>query len=158
MPRQNYELTTETRKVLTNRAGDFAEELNKSDKYFYSILANTETDPFAKFLPLYAAASRLGLSCYYRNKLEAIDARYAKGEAQELAECIREKISANTKVLDKFISAMSDGSLDLHEITALQPMVEAAMCAIEKLQVSLTFQRGMLEAESEKKNRIRRVA
>lgn len=157
--RETYRLSPETRKTLTNRAGEFADEMDKADKYFYAILADTETDPFAKFLPFYAAACRLRVNCHWKAKLEATEARYAAFPEVSLpAECVREKISAHTRLLDKFIDLMGDGHLDAADIAELEPLAEDAARVVEKLQASLSFHRGLLEAEQEKRYSRPRVA
>lgn len=155
--RETYPLSEATRKTLAGNVPDFADETHKADKYFYAILAGNEPDVFARFEPLYAAACRLSINCHWKAKLEAIEARYAPFmEATEPSECVREKVMANTRFLDKFIDAMSDGNLDLREVLQLEPLVDEAARSIEKLQAALTFRRGLLEAENDKASKSKR--
>ena len=59
MARETYELSDETRKVLTDHVKPVADEMDKTPQYLHAILSGVETDIFAKFVPLYAAAVRL---------------------------------------------------------------------------------------------------
>lgn len=77
MARRDYELTTQTVKVMNGSAKNVAEEMDVSDKYIYAILAGTETDPFSKFQVLYAAAVRAGCDVsHWENRLESIKEKY----------------------------------------------------------------------------------
>lgn len=60
MARHTYHLQSETIKVMSPHVEGVAAEMDVSDRYIRSILAGTETDPFAKFLELYRACVRAG--------------------------------------------------------------------------------------------------
>ena len=58
MPREEYELTPQTKEALENEVQGIALEMEKSDKYLYAILSGKETDPYAKFRPLFRGVAR----------------------------------------------------------------------------------------------------
>jgi hypothetical protein len=60
--RHFYPITDETRKVINEHVDAIAKEMGVSDKYIYRVMGKAESDPFAKFLTMYVAALRLGIS------------------------------------------------------------------------------------------------
>lgn len=104
MPRHNFSLTDETRKVFNGSAKDIAEEADVKDKYIYAILAGTETDPFAPFQFYYAAAVRAGKDVSpYDNRLAIIRSKYQSHERldhrQETAKLGKEASDVSSVVL-----------------------------------------------------------
>lgn len=81
MARKTYELSAETIKVLNGQSTKVAEEFGCDPSYMHGILAKSETDPFAKFEWLYAAAVRAGCDVsHWLNRLDAIRAKYYRME------------------------------------------------------------------------------
>lgn len=72
-----FELSDQTIKVVNGHATELAEEAGVGNKYIYAILANRETDPFAKFEHYYTAACRARLDVSpWDNRLAVIRSRY----------------------------------------------------------------------------------
>lgn len=79
--RHTYSLQPETIKALKTREKDVADEMNVCDRYIYAILGGSETDPFAKFVELYAAAKRAGCEVrHWDERLAAVRDRYKTPE------------------------------------------------------------------------------
>lgn len=77
MSRHIYPTSLETVKVINGRAQRIAEEMEVTDKYIYAIQAGTETDPFAKFIALYAACVRAGCDVVpWITRIRLIDEKY----------------------------------------------------------------------------------
>lgn len=140
--RQTYRLSDETRAVLTDYVKPISEEMNKSDKYIYAFLSESQTDLFAKFLPLYAAAVRAGAPvCHWDNRLAGIRARYEKiNPGKNPAECLTEKIHIHAETTARLVEALSDGKLDEREIKQLRLDIEKERKNLNLLEMILNFQ------------------
>lgn len=143
--RHRYELSNESRKVLTSHVGRVAEEMEVADKYLYAILAGDKTDPFAMFAHLYAAAVRAGAPvCHFDHKLEAIRARYEKSvPLKNVIQCLTEKICADADTNIQMIEALKDGQIDAREAENLQQAVDKERSTLELLEVHLQFKRDL---------------
>jgi len=104
--RHIYELQPETIKTINGCAQKVAEELDVSDKYVYAILAGTQTDPFAKFKVLYAAAVRAGCDVsHWLRSLDAIRAKYYRMEPQ----CVEKETAKSVKEFNDVVIASIEG-------------------------------------------------
>lgn len=65
MPRTTYEISDQTRAVLTDKVTAIASEMDVNPSYLYQLLSGVGTDCFAKFCRLYAAAVRAGADTRY---------------------------------------------------------------------------------------------
>ena len=141
--RHDYSLSDETRKVLTSHVGRIADEMDVSDKHLYAILAGTKTDPFAMLVHMYAAAARAGAPvCYWRHKLDAIDARYEKQMPLKTElECLMDKFSLDADLSTKLTDCLKDGVIDDHEAERLQSAIDKAKANLDLLEVRLQFRR-----------------
>jgi hypothetical protein len=145
MPRHNYPLTTETIKVLTGFQAAIAEEAGVSASYVYGITEQKHTDPFAVLVHFYAAAKRAGANtCHWRNKLDAIDARYEKATPlKDEVECLTEKIRVNAEASSKLLEALKDGVIDPYEAEALQRLVDKERALLELVELHLQLKRDL---------------
>lgn len=143
--RHTYDLTDETRKVISGNITRTAEEMNVSDKFLYGILSGDKTDPFAPFEHLYAACKRAGNpTCHYRNKLDAIDARYEKQVPLKTeVECLTEKIHSNAESSSQMVEALKDGIIDSHEAEKLQRAIDKERSILDLLEIHLQFKRDL---------------
>jgi len=124
--RETYELSEETRAVVTGNVKNIAEEMGKSDKYLYAILAGTETDVFAKFKPEYAAAVRAGAPVeHWDNWMAAVRQRYAaKRSSISPAEALIAKIQSDADTDAEMVKALADGKISTTEATRILKMVQ----------------------------------
>jgi hypothetical protein len=139
--RHSYDLTDETRKVLTNRVNGIADEMDVSDKYLYAILSGDKTDPFGPFAHLYAGAARHGAPTeLWRHKLDAIDARYTKQAPKKTEiECLTDKINANADTTSQLVEALSDGVIDSQEAERIQKAIDKERSTLDLLEAHLQF-------------------
>lgn len=112
--RTTYELSDQTREVLTDAVASIATEWDKNPSYLYQILSNVECDPFAKFRAMYAAAVRAGVdvTAWDANLVE-IKARYRV--EKPLPEVLCDKMKGDTKTNTLLVDALKDGKVDEHE-------------------------------------------
>jgi len=124
--RETYELSDETRAVITGNVKNIAEEMGKSDKYLYAILAGTETDVFAKFKPEYAAAVRAGAPVdHWDNWMAAVRQRYAaKRSSISPADALIAKIQSDAETDAEMVKALADGQISPSEATRILQMVQ----------------------------------
>lgn len=160
--RHVYQLQSETIKVLKGREQSIADELNVTDRYIYAILAGSETDPFAKFIEIYAAAVRDGAPVrHWEERMEAIRAKHESRERLSLrteAKCFA-KESTNVS-----IAAIDD--LDPHavlrearEAIAQGKRVEkAALAAIEAAETAKKSQSAFDPREAVRSFRSKKVS
>jgi hypothetical protein len=134
MPRHNYPLTTETIKVLSGFQAAIAEEAGVSASYVYGITEQKHTDFFAVLVHFYAAAKRAGANtCHWRNKLDAIDARYEKTVP----------LRVNAEASSKLLEALKDGVIDPYEAEALQRLVDKERAILELVELHLQLKRDL---------------
>jgi hypothetical protein len=143
--RHTFELTDETRKVLSGNVGRTAEEAHVSDKYLYGILAGTQTDPFAPFEHLYAAAVRAGNPVsLYDSKLAAIRARNEKPQpSKPIVQCLTEKLHEDTELATQLIEAMRDGEITADEAEQINPAIDRARSILDLLETHIQFKRNV---------------
>lgn len=143
--RHDYDLTNETRQILSGNVIDTAAEMNVADKYLYAILAGTQTDPFAKFEHLYAASVRAGGRVgLWDNKLAAIRARYEKEPpCKSPIECLTEKISSDADTTSKLVDALKDGEIDAREAEKIQAAIDKERSTLDMLEIHLQFKREL---------------
>jgi hypothetical protein len=134
MPRHNYPLTPETIKVLSGFQAAIAEEAGVSASYVYGITEQKHTDFFAVLVHFYAAAKRAGANtCHWRNKLDAIDARYEKTVP----------LRVNAEASSKLLEALKDGVIDPYEAEALQRLVDKERAILELVELHLQLKRDL---------------
>lgn len=139
--RHIYELTDETRKVLSGNVRRVAEEMHVSDQYLHAIMANSETDVFAKFEHLYAAATRAGAPvCHWDHKLAAIHARYEKQQPSKTAiQCLTDKITTDAETTSRLVDALQDGVIDAREAESIQAAIDKERATLDLLETHLQF-------------------
>ena len=139
--RETYTTSDETRKVLTGHVKPIAFEMDKSDKYIYAILADTEPDRFAQFQSLYAAAVRAGAPvCHWDLWFEAVKAKYAKTVPLQTAiECLAEKITNDADTTAKMVDALKDGVIDQKEAIQIQKAIDKERQNLDLLEAHLHY-------------------
>lgn len=147
MAREIYELSDETRKVLSHNPQAIADEMGKHPSYIYDFLEMRQTDIFAKFVPLYNASIRAGAPfCYWDNRLASSRARYEKiYPVKNTIECFKDKLNAHHETITKVYEAMADGNITEDEIAEIQPLLEKEIAELTRLNLQLNFQRGVLQ-------------
>ena len=143
--RHSYELTNETRKVLSGNIPRISEEANVSDKYLHGILAETVTDPFAPFEHYYAAAVRAGAPiAHWDAQLAAIRARYEKpAPKRPVVDCLMDKLGHDAELATELIEALRDGQIDAREAERIQPAIDKARSILDLLETHLQFRREL---------------
>lgn len=145
MPRHTYDLTDQTRKVLSGNVARVAEEMDVSDKYLHAILADDKTDPFSTFVHLYAAAVRAGAPvCHYDTKLAGIRARYEKQVPLKTEiECLTDKISSDADTTAQLVDALKDGVIDAREVERIQQAIDKERSTLDLLEIHLQFKQEL---------------
>lgn len=143
--RHTYDLTDETRKVISGNITRTAEEMNVSDKYLYGILSGDKTDPFAPFEHAYAASVRAGNPvCHWDNKLAAIRTRYEKAVPLKTEiECLTEKINSDADTTSQLVDALKDGVIDSSEAERIQHAIDKERSTLDLLEIHLQFKRDL---------------
>ena len=143
MSREIYELTDETRLVLSHNPQAIAEEMGKHHSFIYDFLEMRKTDVFAQFLPIYNATIRAGAPfCHWDNRMEASRLRYMKVYARHTTfECLREKLSAHNETILKLYEALDDGELSDSEIRTIQGLIQKEIEELMRLNEQLNLQR-----------------
>jgi hypothetical protein len=134
--RHVWELSDETRKVMTGHVADIAEEANVTTTAIYNILGGTQTDPFAPFEHYYAASVRAGAPvAHWRDRLDAIDARYGEGQKPKtLHQCLVDKIDSDAKTNMELVEALHDGDLSDHERARIQGLIRTERERLDALE------------------------
>ncbi len=146
MARDTYELSDETRKVLSHNPQMIAEEMGKHPSHVYDYLEMRQTDIFAKFLPLYNASVRAGAPvCHWDNRLAASRSRYEKiFPTKTTLECLKDKLAAQNQTIIKLYEVLEDGKLSETEIRGLQELINKEMQELLKMNTHLVFELGLL--------------
>lgn len=137
--RETYRLTNETLNVLADKVIAIASEMDVSDKHLYAVLAGTETDPFAKFRRLYAAAVRAGADVSpWDASLSAIKARHSIASPERTQmQCLVEKITLDADTTAKLVDALHDGEIDPQEMTAIRKAIAKERDSLDVLEIYL---------------------
>jgi len=143
--REEYGLTPETDKVLTDNVKPISLEMIVSARWLYRILDESATDPFALFERLYAATVNANKDTSpWDNKLAAIRARQQKRTpAKPITECLTDSLHENADLATQFIEALRDGDIDTKEAEAIQPIIDKARATLELLETHLQFKRDV---------------
>lgn len=151
--RTHYELSNESRKVISDHVKAIAHEYPCNDSYLYQILSGVETDCFAKFLRMYAAAVRAGADVSpWIDTLAAIRTRYqSKRPAKPLIECLTEKINSGAELATGFIEALRDGEIDAREAEHLQPGIDKLRSILDLLEKHIQHRREFKAVEGGRK-------
>jgi hypothetical protein len=129
--RHHYQLTSATRKTLTDNVKAFARALDNHVSRFYRILSNDETDPFAPFEAFYEGACAEGISTeHWDNALAAIRKKYDRPHTPSLVDCATGLIESGSEVASVVVKAAIDGQIDEREA---HDIIEAADRATEHL-------------------------
>ena len=150
--RHSYELQPETIKAINGCAQKIAEEMDVSDKHIYAILAGTETDPFAKFKVIYAAAVRAGCDVgHWLRSLEGIRAKYYRMEPQS----IEKETAKSVKEFNDVVIASIEGKpidkqlIEIDQaISQLEILRKAAISQLAAGDNLRSFARGRVEARA----------
>lgn len=137
--RHQYDLTTETSKVINGHAQQIAEEMDVADKYIYRIQGGTETDPFAKFVVFFAASVRAGCDVsHWFNRLEAIEKKYRNlGICRSPFACLADKISGDAITTKRIVTSLEDGEISDKEIAQIQNAIRAERRVLDELELGL---------------------
>lgn len=150
--RHRYDLTTETSKVINGSAQKIAEEMDVADKYIYRIQGGTETDPFAKFVVLFAASVRAGCDVgHWLRRLDAIRAKYYRMEPQS----VERETAKSVKEFNDIVIASIEGKpleaqlIEIDQaITQLDILRRAAISQLAAGDNLRSFARGRVEART----------
>lgn len=159
MSRHQYQLTDATRFVLTDNVSKIAAEFDCDKSYWYQVLSNVTTDPFAPFRRLYAAAVRAKAPVHHWDEeLHAVRTRYeTPAPAVSDAECIVKQVTAGAATLKAFVEAISDGELTLGEKRRVDDAIHEQRKALELLETVVSF-RTDLPIDIRRAARARRAA
>lgn len=151
--RNTYQLTNETREVLSGNVKQIAAEMDVSDKYLYGILAGTETDPFAPFRRMFRGAARAGApSEIWRDELAAIEEN-ARGKkpaaAAEMNRTLLEKLRVDAAASEELAKAIADGVLDERECHILLATLNRSRAVLDEIEANCHARLGELANKNE---------
>lgn len=142
MSRELYELTDETRRVLSHNPQAIAEEMGKHHSFIYDFLEMRKTDIFAQFLPLYNATIRAGAPfCHWDNRFAASRHRYLRlFTGKTLIECLTEKITTDAATTRELVDALQDGKTNEAERRRIRMAIAKERENLEVLEITLNLQ------------------
>lgn len=158
MARMVYQLSPQTRKVLTNHVKDIAIEFDCDPSHMYQILSDVEPDPFAKFRRLFKAAVRAEAPFeLWMDELSGIIARYTKAPPKRSAtECLIEHIQAGSELATKMVESFADGRIDDIEAAKLQAALRDAQAALDHTMLLVQYRGEILPTPIREAARARR--
>jgi hypothetical protein len=139
MGRHKFELSKETIAVFNGHSAAIAEEYDCDPSYISQILGKTATDPFSRFVPMFAAAVRAGCDVSpYLNRLEAIVAKYRNmGITRSPFACLADKISGDATTTKRIVASLEDGAISDKEIAQIQNAIRAERRVLNELEMGL---------------------
>lgn len=138
MPRHDYPLTDETRRVLDSHFKEIADEMGVSPQYIYGIVAGDNPDAFAYYKVIYQACVRAGADVTtWDTALSTIKARF-RSEAPA-KECLADKILSNAETTAKWVDAMQDGVITSREAGAIRRAIQKERDSLDALETLLTI-------------------
>lgn len=145
--RDIHSLTDATKETLTDNVKAVSSAMGKNQSYFYAILKEDKTDPFAPFEKLYRGALKAGLSTiHWDNELEYARQRYGKQEkVKSESECFTDKMQKHSSTVSKFVQFIADGKLTLEEIKELENCLNEEEQNLEMIRTMLNFKKQILE-------------
>ncbi len=150
MSREIFSLSDQTRDTLTDNVGAVSGAMRKYDKYFYAILSDDKTDPFAPFENLYKGVLKAKLpTCHWDNHLEFLRYRFG-GNAlspKTAIECFKEKMSVHALTLSKLVEAFSDGIFDDEEIKTIEECLDKEERNIKNIRAMLNHSKMLVKSE-----------
>ena len=134
--RETYQLSDQTLKVLKGHIRPVADEMGKSDKYLYAVLAGTETDVFAKFKPEYAAAVRAGAPVHHWDDwFAAVRQRYqTPAGGISPIDALIAKIRSGSETTAALAAALQDGTIDARESTVLMVLITKERQLLDQIE------------------------
>jgi transcriptional regulator with XRE-family HTH domain len=130
-----YELSNETRSVLTDNAKVIAEAMGVTTNYIHQILSNNETDVFSKFLRLYTACVKAGVDVTpWMASLSSIKAHAVD---MDLQDATAEKIKCDASTTCKIIKAAKDGEIDEREAEAIRQDLQKERAILDVIDQAL---------------------
>jgi hypothetical protein len=118
-----YELSNETRNVLTDNVKEIAYEMGVTTNYLHQILASNETDVFSKFLRLFTACVKAGVDVTpWMSTLSSI--RATADRNPPFKELIAEKAIHDNTTTAKLVLAERDGQIDENEAREIRHDLE----------------------------------
>lgn len=135
MSRETYQLTDETRAVLTDKVIPIASEMDVNESYLYQLLSGVGNDCFSKFRRLFSAAVRAGADVTpWMASLNAIQARHS---VKLLEVCpsltLAENIGLHARKTGEMVTALKDGHIDDRERTAILNAIQREKNSLETL-------------------------
>lgn len=134
--RVTYDLTDETRKVLTDNVKAIALEMDVNESYLYQILSSVECDSFAKYRRLYAACVRAGADVTpWDASLSAIKTRKCREMTE--TQCLVQKIERDADGTSRLVDALRDGQIDEREREAIRAALQRERDSLDVLEAFL---------------------
>lgn len=147
--RETYDyLTTETEETLDGNAKAAALGLDKSAESVYQIMRCEAHDPFAHFRTFAKGIARGGVSLReYIQTLEMFEQKYVnKGRRVcEPAEAFKDTVHGHNVLLEQYIAAVADGTLDAAECGKLLDIIAVEKPLIATLETALLAHKIKLE-------------
>lgn len=147
--RQEYDFLTEaTRDGLTDRVKAAARGWMKSVETIYQILRGEKQDPYAYFRSFYEGMCEGGVPtaawdldmAYLREK----HAKEATG-VREATEAFKDKFHGHGQLIEQYMDAIADGSLDAQETDKLLDLIAIEKPLTETLEKALLAHKAKLE-------------
>lgn len=156
--RQIYEISDETRAVLTDKVIPIAAEMDVNTSYLYQILSGVGTDCFSKFRRLYSACVRAGADVTpWDASLSAIKTKNCVGLTE--TQCLVQKIERDADTTARLVDALKDGLIDERERTAIGRAIQKERDSLDVLEAFLSFStngNGILPKEIQQAARARK--
>lgn len=147
--RQNYDfLTPETEETLDGNVKAAAMGLDKTKEAMYQILRCEAADPFAHFRTFAKGIARGGVSLReYIQTLELFEQKYVNKRTRvcEPAEAFKDTVHGHNVLLEQYIAAVADGTLDAAECDKLLDIIAIEKPLIATLETALLAHKVKLE-------------
>lgn len=149
MPRESYDyLTDATRDGLTDNVKRFAAGWGKCIQYVYDILQGDRKDPYAFFRSMYEGLCAGGVSTdAWDRDMAYLREKYAGRRVRELqpTEAFKDKFHGHSQLIEQYMHAISDGTLDLDETKNLLDLIAIEKPLTDTLETALLVHRAKLE-------------
>lgn len=139
--RSEYDFLTEaTKDGLTDRVKAAAKGWLKSGETIYQILRGEKQDPYAYFRSFYEGMCEGGVpTTPWDGDMAYLREKHSDGrQVREATEAFKDKYHGGSELVESYMSAIADGTLDLDETTKLLDLI-----AIEK-PLTATLEKALL--------------
>lgn len=141
-------LTDATRETLAENVKAVADAWGVTDRYIYLIVGEERADPMraSAFLDHYEKLCKRGVSVEkYDREMAFMREKHARSNVRQPSEAFKDTFSGHNQLFERYLAAISDGTLDLAETNDILDLIGIEKPLIDQLERSLLAHKAKLE-------------